>query len=169
MTDAQEILNFLKDRRTIRSFEDREIPDESIKMILEAGRWTPSAANRQSWEFIAIKNKDLLKKLWESKAIFSPSFQSAPLAIAIVGKIKENKNWYDIDVALASMQIMLMAWALDIGTCWIGSMSREKSKEILELGENDFLLTILPMGYIKGNIPNPPPRKDLSQISRIID
>ena len=169
MTDAQEILNFLKDRRTIRNFENREIPDDAINMILEAGRWTPSAANRQAWEFIVIRNKDLLKKLWDSKAVFSPSFQTAPLAIAIVGKINENKNWYETDVILASMQIMLMAWALDIGTCWIGSMSREKSKEILELGDNDFLLTILPMGYVKGDIPNPPPRKELSQVSRIIN
>ena len=168
MVDAEVILNFLKDRRTIRKFEDKEISDNAIKMILEAGRWTPSASNRQPWQFIVIKNKELLKKLWDSKAVFSPSFESAPLAIAIVGKKDESPKWYETDTILASMHIMLMAWALDLGTCWIGSMNREKSKEILNLGENDFILTILPIGYIKGKIPNPSSRKELNQITREI-
>jgi len=169
MVDAELILNFLKDRRTIRQFEDREVPDNAIKMILEAGRWTPSASNRQPWQFIVIKNKELLKKLWDTKAVFSPSFKGAPLAIAIVGKKNESPNWYETDTILASMQIMLMAWALDLGTCWIGSMNREKSKEILNLGDNDFVLTILPIGYIKGKMPNAPPRKELGQIAREIN
>ena len=168
MIDPEKVLNFLKDRRTIRNFEDKEIPDDAIKMILEAGRWSPSASNRQPWEFIVIKNKELLKKLWDTKAVFSPSFQTAPLAIVIVGKINESPNWYETDLVLASMNIMLMAWALKLGTCWIGSMNRKKSKKILNLEENDFILTILPIGYIKDGIPNPPPRKELSQITREI-
>jgi len=64
------------------------------------------------------------------------------------------------------MNMILMAWALGIGTCWIGSMNMEKAKEILGLGKDDYLLTILPMGYIKGNIPKPTLRKNLNQITR---
>ncbi|MFX1501283.1 MAG: nitroreductase family protein, partial [Promethearchaeota archaeon] len=60
-------------------------------------------------------------------------------------------------------------WALGIGTCWIGAMNREKAKEIIGLGENDYLLTILPFGYIEGKIPNPTLRKDLKEITRNID
>ena len=86
MIDAEKVLNFLKDRRTIRRFEDKEIPDDAIKMILESGRWTPSASNRQPWEFVVIKSKEILKKLWDSKAVFSPSFKRAPLAIAMLAK-----------------------------------------------------------------------------------
>lgn len=169
MIDAEKVLNFLKDRRTIRRFEDKEVPDDAIKMILESGRWAPSASNKQPWEFIVIKSKETLRKLWDSKAVFSPSFKKAPLAIAIVGKIDQNPNWYETDTILASMNMMLMAWALNLGTCWIGSMNRKISKKILNLGENDFVLTILPIGYIKGKIPNPPPRKELGQISREIN
>lgn len=61
-----------------------------------------------------------------------------------------------------------MAWALGIGTCWIGSMNREKAKEILGLGKDDYLLTILPMGYIKGIIPKPTLRKGLDQMKKEI-
>ena len=65
--------------------------------------------------------------------------------------------------------MQLMAWALGIGTCWIGSMDREKGKEFLGLGKDDFLLTILPMGYIKGSIPKPTLRKDLKSIVQYLE
>ena len=56
-----------------------------------------------------------------------------------------------------------MAWALGIGTCWIGALDREKAKDILELNKDDYVLTILPFGYIKGGIPTRD-RKPLRQI-----
>ncbi|GAG84245.1 unnamed protein product, partial [marine sediment metagenome] len=93
------------------------IADKDLEMILEAGRWTPSASNKQPWEFIIIKNKEFLKKISES-AIYSKFMKRAPVAIAIVGKIKENPNWYIQDTTLVSMNMMLMAWSLGIGTCW---------------------------------------------------
>jgi nitroreductase len=62
------------------------------------------------------------------------------------------------------MNMMLMAWSLGIGTCWIGSINKEKAKEILGLGRNDYLLTVLPFGYIQGSIPDPTERNPLNKI-----
>jgi len=62
------------------------------------------------------------------------------------------------------MNMMLMAWSLGIGTCWIGAMNREKVKKLLGLGVNDHILTVLPFGYIRGDIPEPKPRKPLNKI-----
>lgn len=163
MLDPEEFLEFLKGRRSIRAFQKEEIKEEHLKMILEAGRWTPSASNRQPWEFIIIKDKEILQKVSET-AIYGKFFKRAPLAIAIVGKPSQSPNWYKIDTSLVSMQMMLMAWALDIGSCWIGSMDREKAKTLLGISKDDYLLTILPFGYIKGNIPKPTLRKSLEQI-----
>jgi nitroreductase len=158
---------FLKERRSIRAYLDKIVPDNEIKMILEAGRWAPSASNKQLWEFIVIKNKELLREI-SKKAFYGRHIKRAPFAIAIVGKIKENPNYYTQDTSLVSMNMMLMAWSLGIGACWTGALEREVVKEMLGLGEDDFLLTILPMGYIKGNIPQPVLRKSLNQISREI-
>ena len=163
MLDPEEFLEFLKGRRSIRAFQKEEIKEEHLKMILEAGRWTPSASNRQPWEFIIIKDKEILQKVSET-AIYGKFFKRAPLAIAIVGKPSQSPNWYKIDTSLVSMQMMLMAWALDIGSCWIGSMDREKAKNLLGISKDDYLLTILPFGYIKGNIPKRILRKSLEQI-----
>ncbi|MFX1388668.1 MAG: nitroreductase family protein, partial [Promethearchaeota archaeon] len=160
-------LEFLKGRRSIRSFQNRQIKENELDMILEAGRWTPSASHRQPWEFIVIKKKTILEQLSKS-AFYGKFINEAPLVIAIVGKIKTSPKWYIVDTTLVSMSMMLMAWSLGIGTCWIGSMNREKAKEILGLGKNDHLLTILPFGYIKGGIPEPKPRKAIEKIVKYL-
>ncbi len=167
MINPKDFLEFLKRRRSIRMFQNKMIPDDEIEMILEAARWTPSASNRQPWQFIVIKDKELLKTL--SKITnYGYFIAQAPVAIAIVGKISESPNWYIQDTTLASMSIMLMAWSLGIGTCWIGSLDREKTKELLNIGKKDYLLTVLPLGYIKGDIPKPTPRKELKEIKKEI-
>lgn len=163
MIDPITFLNFLKGRRSIRSFQDKPVTEKEIEMILEAGRWTPSASHRQPWEFIVIKNKEILEKI-SKNAFYGKFIKEAPVAIAIVGKIKTSNKWYIIDTSLVSMNMMLMAWALGIGTCWIGAMKREKVKKDLGLDTNDYLLTVLPFGYIKGGIPDPKPRKHLNKI-----
>lgn len=165
MIKPEDFLDFIKARRTIRNFQDKIISNKEIEMILEAGRWTPSASNRQPWEFIVIKNQEILKKISKT-GIYGAPLRKAPLGIAIVGKKLENPNWYIQDTSLVSMNMMLMAWTLNIGMCWIGSMDRDYAKELLGLGKDDFLLTILATGYIKGKIPKPTLRKDLDEITK---
>lgn len=163
MINPEDFLEFIKNRRSIRSFQDKKIPDNEIQMILEAGRWTPSASNKQPWEFYIIRDKEILKEI-SKNAFYGRHIKRAPLAIAIVGKKKISPNYYIQDASLVSMTMMLMAWSLGIGTCWTGALNRKKVKKLLDLGENDYLLTVLPMGYIEGNIPKPTPRTALDQI-----
>ncbi|MFX0186619.1 MAG: nitroreductase family protein [Candidatus Hodarchaeota archaeon] len=167
MIDPELFLEFLKGRRSIRNFQSKPLSDKDIDMILEAGRWTPSASNVQPWEFIVIKNREILKQISKT-GIYGGPLRKAPMGIAIVGKKKENPNWYIQDTSLASMNMMLMAWTLNIGMCWMGNMDREFAKELLGLGKDDFLLTILATGYIRGQIPKPSLRKSLDEIKREI-
>lgn len=167
MIEPEKLLEFIKNRRSVRSFLKTPIAEDAIEMILEAARWTPSASNRQPWEFIVIKDKELLNNV-ASNTMYGNFVKRAPLAIAIVGKKSISSNWYVIDTSLVSMNMMLMAWSLGIGTCWIGSMDREKAKAILKLNEDDYLLTILPFGYIKGAIPKPTLRKSMEEIKKVL-
>jgi nitroreductase len=163
MIKPELLLNFLKNRRSIRNFQDKMVSEKEINMILEAGRWTPSASNRQPWKFIVIKDRDFINKIAKA-ASYGRFIKEASVLIAIIGKIKTSPKWYIIDTSLVSMNMMLMAWSMGIGTCWIGAMNREKAKQILELKDDDYVLTILPFGYIKGNIPDPTHRKSLKEI-----
>lgn len=167
MIDPEIFLKFLKSRRSIRNFEEKPISDKEIDMILEAGRWAPSASNRQPWEFIVIKNKEILKAISKLPS-YAKFFKQTPVAIAIIGKKKVSPKWVIQDTTLVSMNMMLMAWSLNIGTCWIGTLNREKAKELLKVSKDNFLLTILPFGYIKGKIPQQTYRKDLNEIKREI-
>lgn len=168
MIEPEKLLDLIKNRRTIRCFKAEMIPEEEIKMILKAGQWAPSASNRQPWKFIVIKKKELIDKLAET-AIYGKFLREAPVLIAIVGQVHENPNWYIQDTTLASMNMMLMAWSLDIGTCWLGSIDRERAKEKIGIKKDNFLLTILPFGYLREDIPEPPPRKDLKEITEFIE
>ena len=168
MVNPEEFLEkIIKGRRSIRSFQDKEIPDNEIEMILEAARWTPSASNRQPWEFIVIKDKEFKKKI-ATTASYGGFMNQAPVLIAIIGKIHISQKWYIIDTSLVTMNMMLMAWSLGIGTCWIGAMNREQARKVLELDDSDYVATILPFGYPKGKIPSPTPRKSKEKIVKEI-
>jgi len=112
-----------------------------------------------------IKEREILGKI-SKMALYGKFIKEAPVAIAIVGKIKTSPKWYIVDTSLVSMNMMLMASALGIGSCWIGSMKREKVKKLLGLGENDYILTVLPFGYYRGDLPEPTQRKPLNKIVR---
>ncbi|MFX0049614.1 MAG: nitroreductase family protein [Candidatus Hermodarchaeota archaeon] len=166
MIDPVEFLKFLKERRSIRSFQDKEIPDNEIEMILEAGRWTPSASNKQPWEFIVIKDNELKLKVAKIPT-YGKFMKQAPVLIAIIGKTRISPKWYIIDTSLVTMNMMLMAWSLGIGTCWIGAMNRERARGVLKLKETDYVATILPFGYPEGEIPSPTARKSKEKLVKV--
>ena len=58
------VLEVIKKRQSVRSYQDKEIPEEILRQVLEAGRLAPSASNRQDWKFIVVKDGDLKDKKW---------------------------------------------------------------------------------------------------------
>ena len=60
MINPVEFLKLLKERRSIRTYLDKDISDKEIEMVLKAGRWAPSASNKQPWEFVVIKNIEII-------------------------------------------------------------------------------------------------------------
>jgi len=165
--NSEDILQLMKERRSIRAFKEDPIPDEAIEKILEAARWCQSASNTQPWRFIVIKNKDLIKKL-SRFAVYGSFVKQAPVVIAIIANKETAPNWYIHDTSMVSHQICLMVWSLGLGTCWIGTMDRDKAGELLGLRAEEHLTTILPIGYPK-SIPNATPRKELQELVSYID
>ena len=96
--DPIDFLKFLKERRSIRTYLDKEIPNDKIEMILEAGRWTPSASNKQPWEFIVIKDKEFKLKVAKTTS-YGKFLNQAPVLIAIIGKTRISPKWYIIDTS----------------------------------------------------------------------
>ena len=131
-------------RRSIRSYLDKEVPEDALQKILEAARWSPSAVNHQPWEFVIIRNRGLLEKI-AAKARYGSFIADAPIAIAVV--TDPSTKWHITDGSTAVQNMCLAAWEMGIGTCWIGSLERDYVKELLGVPENLHLLTVLPFGY----------------------
>jgi nitroreductase len=167
MAESEQI-RLLKERRSIRSYESKAIEEDILTKIFETTKMCMSARNRQPWTFYVIRNKDLIKKI-AKECTTGPFASSAPLLIAIVGDKELSPNWYLHDTCFASLQLALAAWSYGIGTCWIGRINRDNVKKLLNLKESDDLLTVLPLGYPKGDIPEPRSRKSLEEIVKYID
>ena len=155
-----DIMELIKSRRSIRSFEDKEIPKELIEKIIEAGAWAPSAINMQPWKFIAITNKKVISDIANAilvqmgadplvqerkKTMKDPIFYSAPLLVVVLKK-KENK-WSEIDCALAAQNMMLLAHSEGIGSCMIGRIKRIDASEFIEVAEGFEVHSSIVFGY----------------------
>ena len=81
----------IKDRRSIRKYEEKDIPDEILNQVLESVRWSPSWANTQCWEVIVIKDQAVREKLQATIAPKNPATKaivSAPVLLALCGKLE---------------------------------------------------------------------------------
>jgi nitroreductase len=141
------LLDMILSRRSIRSYENKEIPQEILHQVLEAGRQAPSAANRQPFRFVVVTDSEAKDEF--SKSLFGKHIKNAP--VVIVGCADEKSiltgKWAVVDTTIALQNIVIAAWALGIGSCWIGSFSEEKVKKILKIPDKWRVVALLTLGY----------------------
>ncbi len=142
----------IRKRCSVRQFRDEVITDDILHRILEAARWAPSPFNTQPWEFIIIKEKETLTAI-SKYARYSGYLSEAPMAIAvIVPPVNSKFSWVEsigepgFAAAMAVQNMMLAAWEMGIGSCWV-SIEREKVAKILNVPDTHFVLTVMPLGY----------------------
>ncbi len=134
----------IRTRRTTRTFLPKEVPAEAIRKILEAGRLAPSARNLQPWHFVVVQDKDVLKRL-APLCTTGRFIEQAACAVVVV--TDPSNSWHEIDGARAVQNMEIAGWNEGLGTCWIGSMERERVKDLLAIPKHLHLLTMLPFGY----------------------
>jgi len=161
------VLEAIKKRQSVRSYREKEIPEEVLQQILEAGRLAPSASNQQGWKFIVVKEEILRKKL--VPACKNQKFVGeAPVVIAgcaynLDHIMSNGEHSYPIDLAIALDHMSLEAASLGLGTCWIGAFYQDQVKEILGVPEDVRVVALMPVGYPK-ELGSKTGRKPLSEI-----
>lgn len=161
------VCDAIKKRRSIRNYLNKDVEDEKLKKVLEAGRLAPSASNRQEWRYIIVKDKTTRKKL--SVAASNQTFVAeAPVVIVCCAEtdghiMRCGEKCYPIDCAISIDHMTLTAVELGLGTCWIGAFDANMVKKILNIPENIVVVELLTLGYPE-KIPNPSPRKSLQEI-----
>ena len=140
-----DVLTAISQRSSVRAYKARDIEEDKLKKILEAARLSPSASNRQEWKFIVVKNKETKKKL--AKAAFGQSFiGEAPIVIVACGTESKaimgcGQPTHTVDVSIACAYMILQAYELGLGTCWIGAFKEDEVKKILNVPET----TVFPL------------------------
>ena len=141
------LLDLILTRRSIRRYENKDIPEEVLQQILEAGRQAPSAANRQPIHFVIVTDRDLLKNLCDN--LINRFVKYAPVAIVGCADIKSllTGKWAIVDATIAMENMVIAAWTLGIGSCWIGACNEEKVKELLKIPDKWKFVALLTLGY----------------------
>jgi len=154
-------------RRSIRAYDSRDVEEDKLLRVLESGRLSPSAGNRQERRFIVIR--DAKKRQLLSEAARAQRFVAeAPVVIAACSVETEyvmfcGQPAYPIDTAIAVDHMTLAAVEEGLGTCWIGAFDEKKVKQILNIPEGVRVVALLPLGYPSA-IPRPTSRKSLDEI-----
>ena len=162
-----DVFSAISQRSSVRAYKATDVEEDKLKKILEAARLSPSASNRQDWKFIMVRNKETKKKL--VKAAFGQSFiGEAPVVIVACGTDSKavmgcGQPTHTVDVSIACAFMILQAYELGLGTCWIGAFNEDETKKILNIPEHVRVVAVIPLGY-----PNQPPsqkfRKSLNEI-----
>ena len=141
-------LETIRGRRSIRRYQRKDVPDEKLMQVLEAGRWAPSAHNSQCRRFIIIRDEKTRKELGQI-ATYGSFLPEAPVAIAVV--IDPSMSNHPVeDGAAATQNMLLAAHALGLGSCWIGSYGsgyEDDAKRILGVPHDKRLLSLISLGY----------------------
>jgi len=162
-----DVMKAIRSRRSIRAYDTRDVEEEKLVQILESGRLSPSAGNRQERRFVIVRDAKTRKLLCEA-ARNQTFVAQAPVVIAACSVESEyvmscGQPAYPIDTAIAVDHMTLEAVEEGLGTCWIGAFDEKKVKEILRIPENVRVVALLPLGYPSG-VPGPTPRKSLDEI-----
>jgi len=173
-----ELLDVIKGRRSIRRYQDKEIPEADLQKILEAVQWSPSWANTQCWEVVVVKGKEMKQKLQEALPPTNPASKGlpeAPVVLVLCGKLQSSGyykgqvttkfgDWFMFDLGIAAQSLCLMAHNLGLGTVIVGLFDHDKAKTALGVGAGYEVVAIIPVGYPAKDSPAPK-RREISEFT----
>jgi nitroreductase len=127
----------------VRQYQDKKVPGDVIRRIIEAGRLSGSAMNSQPWHFIVIEERAMLQKLGEISRS-GPYISQAALAVVVC---IEKSQFAISDASRAIQNMVLTAWAEGVGSNWVGFTGMDALKPLLSIPDSLDVLAILPFGY----------------------
>lgn len=136
----------IRTKRAIRKFQARALPEDVIHAILNAGRRSQSSKNEQTWQFIAIRDKSILKALSEC-GTWAGHLAGAALGVAILTPDPDSKFQIMFDAGQAAAFMQLAAWEMGVGSVPASIYETEKARQILGFPSEWHLRIALSFGY----------------------
>ena len=162
-----DLFEAIGERRSVRSWAEREVEEEKLRQVMEAARLAPSARNLQEWKFVVVRDAGLREQLIEA-ANGQRFVGEAPVVVVACAAEHDHvmscgHPSFLVDVAIAIEHIALAARALGLGTCWIGAFNQDKVRRVLGIPDSVQIVELMPLGYPAG-WPGPRGRKALDEI-----
>lgn len=157
----------IRQRQSIRDYEDTPVPEEKLRKVLEAARLSPTASNRQDRKLVVVRDESRRRAL--SEAAFGQGHVArAPVVIVAVGTYPEyvmacGLPSLPINVAIAVDHITLAAADEGLGTCWIGAFDQAKARAAAGVPDRYTIAALLPLGFPK-TTPERKPRRPLEEV-----
>ncbi len=174
----EQLMKIIKERRSVRKFEEKDIPQEMLDTLMEAVRWSPSWANTQVWEVILVRDRAVKEKVQETIAPKNPATKAivnAPVLIAMCGKKNDSGyynnavttkfgDWMLFDLGLATQSLCLAAHDLGLGTVIVGLFDHDKAAAVLGVPDTHEVVALIPLGF-PAKTPSPPKRREITEFT----
>jgi len=159
----------IRTKRAVRKFQDKPLPEDVVHTILNAGRRSQSSKNEQGWQFIAIRDKAILKAISET-GIYAGHLAGAALGVAILTPNPEGKFQDLFDAGQAAAYMQLAAWELGVGSCLASIYEPEKARQILGFPPDWHLRIAISFGYPadEGKLSAPPKKGGRKALEEIV-
>ena len=128
-SNTEEIMfKVIKERRSVRTYDDRKVSKEMLERLMEAGQWAPSPSNVQSWRFVAVQEA----RQCETLKTLSPGFPKQATAAIVICSDQRDASSFSGELktillaeeaAMAGQNMLLAAHALGLHTCAVASFS----------------------------------------------
>ena len=142
-------LEALRERRSVRSFLERPIDKSALETIIDCARFAPTANNSQPWEFVVVTDPATRAKIADITD-YGKFIRRSPACVALFCR---NTKYYLEDGSAATQNILLAAWALGIGSCWVAGDKKpyaETIRQMLKVPEGYKLVSLIALGYFQG-------------------
>ena len=165
------VIKTIKARVSTRSYTDKKVPLKKLEAILEAGKYAPSAKNRQICNILAIKNKRYVASLTTiaKEELERDCYYGAPVIVLVYGPRDDAFTVKDASCILENM--FIAAEALGIASCWINQTDEVlntkpglKLRKKLGLTENDYVVGTCILGHAKEKGVEKPRKEDMIKI-----
>lgn len=155
-----DFMELARSRYSVRSFSDRAVEQDKLDKIIEAGMLAPTAKNLQPVRIYVMKSAEAMEKM----NALTRCIYGAPVALLVC--YSEEEAWHspfnteydsgEMDAAIVLTQMMLEAWELGIGSCWVGLFDHDEAAKVFGLREDIRPVAVMPLGYAaEGSTPAP--------------
>lgn len=161
----------ISNRRSIRAYKNQKLSQETINQLIDAARKAPTAGNAQPWAFVVVSKQETKEDL--SRAAYGQRWlEQASVVIVVCVDEKRAEDSYGErgkvlyciqDTAAAIQNILLAAYSLGLGTCWMGAFEEGEIRRIINAPSEMRPVALIPVGY-PAQLPRARTRRSVHEI-----